>query len=171
MKFGDLTFAPATAHLQLLAQPVADAVPGNAFAVAIDPTLADTATFCEHYHIGLDVSANCVVVEAKRGDHTWYAACMVLATGRVDVNGVVRKHLNARKISFAPMQTATGLTGMEYGGITPIGLPADWPILVDEAVTKQPHVIIGSGRRDSKILIAGAALGDLPNAVVMPITK
>ena len=68
-------------------------------------TLADTAAFCEHYDIGLGVSANCVIVEAKRADRVWYAACMVLATTRADVNGVVRKHLDARKISFASMDT------------------------------------------------------------------
>ena len=62
------------------------------------PDLADTAAFCEHYDVGLDVSANCVVVEAKRADRVWHAACMVLATTRADVNGIVRKHVDARKI-------------------------------------------------------------------------
>ncbi len=120
----------------------------------IDPNLADTAAFCEHYDIGLDISANCVVVEAKRADRVWHAACMVLATTRADVNGIVRKHLDARKISFASMDTAVSLTGMEYGGITPVGLPADWPILVDRDVVDQQQVIIGSGVRGSKLLVS-----------------
>jgi len=137
----------------------------------IDPGLADTAAFCEHYEIGLDVSANCVVVEARRADRVWFAACVVLAITRADVNGIVRKHLGARKISFAPMDAAVSLTGMEYGGITPVGLPDDWPILVDRNVIDEDRVIIGSGIRGSKLLAATEVLASLPNAEVLAITK
>src|SRR5690349_17874769 len=137
----------------------------------IDPTLADTAAFCEHYDIGLDVSANCVVVEARRADRVWYAACVVLATTRADVNGVVRKHLGARKISFASMDTAVTLTAMEYGGITPVGLPGDWPVLVDVNVIDRERVIVGSGIRGSKLLAAADILGSLPTTEVLSITK
>jgi prolyl-tRNA editing enzyme YbaK/EbsC (Cys-tRNA(Pro) deacylase) len=119
----------------------------------------------------LDASANCVVVEAKRADRVWHAACMVLATTRADVNGTVRKHLGARKISFASMDTAVSLTGMEYGGITPVGLPADWPILVDRGVADQPRVIVGSGLRGSKLLAAAEALTTLPTAEVLTIVR
>ena len=135
------------------------------------PGLADTAAFCEHYDIGLDISANCVVVEARRADRVWFAACVVLATTRADVNGIVRKHLGARKISFAPMDSAVSLTGMEYGGITPVGLPDDWPMLVDLNVIDQARVIIGSGIRGSKLLAATEVLASLPNAEVLAITK
>ena len=137
----------------------------------IDPGLADTAAFCEHYEIGLDVSANCVVVEARRADRVWFAACVVLAITRADVNGIVRKHLGARKISFAPMDAAVSLTGMEYGGITPVGLPDDWPILVDRNVIDEDRVIIGSGIRGSKLLAATEVLASLPNAEVLALTK
>ncbi|MBY8854348.1 hypothetical protein K7G98_41355, partial [Saccharothrix sp. MB29] len=84
-----------------------------------DASLADTAEFCAHYGVPLSASANCVVVAGKRGDAVRYAACVVLATTRADVNGVVRKRLDARKASFAPMDEAVSLSGMEYGGITP----------------------------------------------------
>jgi prolyl-tRNA editing enzyme YbaK/EbsC (Cys-tRNA(Pro) deacylase) len=56
---------------------------------------------------------------------------------------------------------------MEFGGITPIGLPAGWPILVDAAVAAMDAVVIGSGLRRSKIELPGAALGALPGAVVI----
>jgi prolyl-tRNA editing enzyme YbaK/EbsC (Cys-tRNA(Pro) deacylase) len=135
---------------------------------AIDPALADTAAFCAEYGVGLDESANCVVVAAKRAGQTTYAACLVLATMRADINGLARRHLGARKISFAPMDEAVTLTGMEYGGITPIGLPADWPVLVDEAVAAAHRVVVGSGVRGSKIWLPGSALAALPNAVVLP---
>ena len=95
----------------------------------IDPELADTAAFCEQYGVAPSESANCVVVAGRRDGVTRLAACMVLATTRADVNGLVKRELDVRKASFAPMETAVELTGMEYGGITPIGLPADWPHL------------------------------------------
>jgi prolyl-tRNA editing enzyme YbaK/EbsC (Cys-tRNA(Pro) deacylase) len=92
---------------------------------------------------------------------------MVLATTKADVNSLVRKHLGARKASFAPMDAAVELTGMEYGGITPIGLPADWPILVDAAVAAAPVAVVGSGIRGSKLWLPGAALAGLPGAEVL----
>ena len=133
----------------------------------IDPDLADTAAFCERYDVGLDVSANCVVIAARRGESTRYAACVVLATTRADVNGVVRRHLDARKASFAPMDDAVAQTGMEYGGITPLGLPPDWPVLVDRAVVEAGLVVVGSGVRRSKIALPGEALAELPAAQVI----
>ena len=172
---GKLTFVPVGEAMNLVGDPVRrhiDQAGGDGLWVSeIDPDLADTAAFCEHYDIGLDNSANCVVVEAKRADRVWYAACMVLATTRADVNGIVRKHLDARKISFASMDTAVSLTGMVYGGITPVGLPTDWPILVDQNVADQQRVIIGSGIRGSKLLAASDVLAALPAAEVLAITK
>jgi prolyl-tRNA editing enzyme YbaK/EbsC (Cys-tRNA(Pro) deacylase) len=168
---GKLSFVPASQVPELVAEPVRPHLRGGLWVSAIDPDLADTAAFCEHYDVGLDISANCVVVEARRADRAWYAACVVLATTRADVNGIVRKHLGARKISFASMDTAVTLTGMEYGGITPVGLPDDWPILVDVNVIDRERVIIGSGVRGSKLLVATEVLASLPNAEVLDISK
>jgi prolyl-tRNA editing enzyme YbaK/EbsC (Cys-tRNA(Pro) deacylase) len=174
---GSLKLEPAVSRLDLLAAPVAAAlevwpaeapIDGDQVLVApIDGDLADTAAFCEAYGVMLGESANCVIVAGRRGDVTRYAACVVLATTRADVNGVVRRHLDVRKASFAPMDDAVRLTGMEYGGITPIGLPQSWPVLVDARVVAMPHVIIGSGVRHSKLAIAGPALGALPGAEVI----
>ena len=163
---------PAQQRPDLLAAPVAAALEtwkraSEVRVAPIDADFADTAAFCEFYDIALDQSANCVVVAAKRGGEVRYAACMVLATTRADVNGVVRRHLDARKASFAPMDDAVKLTGMEYGGITPIGLPDGWPVLVDAAVIAAGQVIIGSGIRGSKLELPGEALADLPGAVVL----
>jgi prolyl-tRNA editing enzyme YbaK/EbsC (Cys-tRNA(Pro) deacylase) len=168
---GNLDWRPATGRSDLLADPVA-AVLGRlpeAQVAEIDPEVADTAAFCERYGVPLEASANCVVVAAKRGGEVSYAACMILATGRADVNGVIRKRLGARKVSFAPMADATVLTSMEYGGITPVGLPAGWPVLVDEAVAAEPQVVIGSGLRRSKLLLPGKSVADLPGAEVLAL--
>lgn len=176
MKFGTLTFQAASEAPDLLAEPVREYLRvhpdlQDVWVSEIDPSLADTAAFCEKYEIGLDLSANCVIVEAKRGERVWYAACIILATTRADVNGVIRKALDARKVSFAPMDTATSLTSMEYGGITPVGLPADWPIYIDSQVVEQEKLIIGSGIRGSKILTTPGVLRSLPNTQVFSIVK
>jgi prolyl-tRNA editing enzyme YbaK/EbsC (Cys-tRNA(Pro) deacylase) len=163
---GTLPWSPAASLPELLAPPVAAAIGGvgGALVAPIDATLADTAAFCTAYDVSPAASANCVVVAGRRGDVTTYAAVMVLATHRADVNGVVRRHLGARKISFAPHEDAVGLTGMEFGGITPVGLPDGWPILVDEAVVEAGEVVVGSGLRRSKLLLTGADLLALPGA-------
>jgi prolyl-tRNA editing enzyme YbaK/EbsC (Cys-tRNA(Pro) deacylase) len=159
-----LTRAPALTRPELLAPAVAAALrawvgPGELVEVTeIDPAVADTVAF---------ESANCVVVAARRGGEQWLAACVVLANTRADVNGLVRRHLGARKVSFAPMGIAVAETGMEYGGITPIGLPANWPLLVDAGAAATDRVIIGSGIRASKLVIPGALLAALPKAEVL----
>lgn len=170
---GTLDWSTATAHHDLLAESVAAALPSvpDALVAPIDPEVADTAAFCTAYDVSLAASANCVVVAGRRGGVTTYAAVMVLATHRADVNGVVRKHLGVRKISFAPMDDAVGLTGMEFGGITPVGLPSGWPVLIDPAVTAAGEVVIGSGLRRSKLLIDGAALLSLPGVVEVSLAQ
>jgi prolyl-tRNA editing enzyme YbaK/EbsC (Cys-tRNA(Pro) deacylase) len=175
MHIGILAAVPALERPDLLAGPVAsaladlaDKLPAEDVGVAeIDPDLADTAAFCERYSVALAESANCVVVAGRRDGQTRMAACLVLASTRADVNGLVKRELDVRKASFAPMETAVELTGMEYGGITPIGLPADWPVFVDEAVAAAPRVVIGSGVRRSKLTLPGAAAPSLPGAVVL----
>ncbi len=167
-----LSPVPARTRPDLLAAPVAAALgtwPGadRATVAEIDPELADTAAFCERYDEPLDRSANCVIVAGRRGDVTRLAAVVVLATTRADVNGLVRRQLAARKVSFAPMNTAVAETGMEYGGITPVGLPAGWPLLIDPAVAASDVVVVGSGLRRSKLWVPGAALAALPGAEVL----
>lgn len=181
MRFGTLDFTPALDSPELLAAPTAAALESadatdaadaaGVLVAAIDPAVADTAAFCERYEIPMADGANCVIVQARRGERTWYAACMVRGSDRLDVNGAVRRHLGARKLSFAPMDDAVALSGMEYGGITPVGVPEDWPILVDESVAGHDRLIIGSGIRGSKLLVSGAFLAGLPNAEVLPIAQ
>ncbi|MDF1487626.1 YbaK/EbsC family protein [Tessaracoccus caeni] len=168
---GNLTWVPLAEGLDLVAPPVAAAaalVPGARVA-EIDATLADTAAFCEAYDVAEEASANCVVVFGRRGEESVHAAVMVLATDKADVNKTIRKELGMRKMSFGDQATTEALTGMTQGGITPVGLPEDWPILVDEAVVAAGLVVIGGGVRGSKLLLDGADLATLPNARVLPL--
>lgn len=171
-RIGTLEIVPALDRPDLLAPPVRAAVEGSAALGAagvfeIDPDVSDTAAFCERYGVRLDESANCVVVAARREGATRLAGCAVLATTRVDVNGVVRRLLDARKVSFAPQEAAAQETGMELGGITPVGLPDAWALLVDAAVAAHGRVVVGSGRRCSKLVLEGAALLAHPGAQVV----
>jgi prolyl-tRNA editing enzyme YbaK/EbsC (Cys-tRNA(Pro) deacylase) len=164
-----LQWLPALGHRELLGEPVAQALAvwpaADQVQVAeIDPALADTQAMTEAYGIDLDISANCVVVAGRREGAQRVAACVVLATTRADVNNLVKRTLDVRKASFLPMDDAVAATGMEYGGITPVGLPSSWRLLVDAAVADRDEVIIGSGVRRSKLLLPGRVLAEYPGA-------
>ncbi|MGY1705489.1 YbaK/EbsC family protein [Geodermatophilus sp. SYSU D00697] len=169
-QLGSLTWVPAADRPELLAPPVAAALgdlPGRAWVAEIDDDLADTTEFTEAYGVPLAASANCVVVAARRAGQTTMAACVVPASTRADVNGLVRRHLGARKASFAPQDVAVAESGMAYGGITPIGLPPSWPVLVDAVVAAADLVVVGSGTRGSKLAVPGAALAAMPAVEVL----
>ena len=167
IKLGNLQFVSAKDHPELIAATVAKAIVKlsgveRIGVTEIDPHLSDTAAFCTEYHVGMDQAANCVILEAKRTDRTWLAACVILGNTRADVNNTARRTLDAHKVSFAPMEKAVTESSMEYGAITPIGLPATWSILVDQAVVDSEYVIIGSGIRKSKLVIPGSLFSSLP---------
>lgn len=143
-----------------IAQNVKDAVAGLGFEaefIDCDPELADTAAFCAHYGYELDQSANTIVVASKRPPGH-YAACVVLANARLDVNKTVRGLMEVRKLSFAPPEVTAEVTGMIMGGVTPFGLPAELPLYVDSAVMACEWVIVGGGSRSLKIKVTPEAL-------------
>ena len=167
-----LHWQPAHQRPDLMAAPVTTAVQawehGDRVQVAeVDPDLADTQALIDAYDLDPAASANCVVVAGKRGGELRVAACVVLPTTRADVNGLVRRELDVRKASFLSMDDAITLTSMEYGGITPVGLPPTWRLLVDDAVVDTDEVLIGSGVRRSKLLLPGPLLAQLPGAQVL----
>lgn len=169
---GALTTAPAREMTGSIAPVTARALEALglldiAGVVDIDPDVSDTAAFMERYEVEPDTSANCVLVAGKREGEQRVAACMVLASTRADVNGVVRKELDVRKASFLGMEQAVRETEMEYGGITPIGVPATWSVLIDSRVDAAETVVIGSGVRRSKILLPGHALAAIPGSRIL----
>ncbi len=135
--------------------------------VEIDPELADTAAMSEAYDLPMSAGANCVIVAGRRDGVERIAACVVRADTRADINNRVKRLLDVRKASFLPMDRAVEESTMEYGGITPIGLPSQWRVLVDSRVTDIDVAIIGSGVRRSKLLLSGRLLADLPGAEVV----
>ena len=118
---------------------------------ACDPALADTAAFCAAYGFALEDSANTIIVAGK-ADPPVYAACVVLASHRLDVNRSVRARLGTRKASFASAEETRALTGHEIGGVTAFGLPDGLPVLVDAAVMTRERIVLGGGTRSWKVL-------------------
>jgi prolyl-tRNA editing enzyme YbaK/EbsC (Cys-tRNA(Pro) deacylase) len=162
-----LTWVPAADRPDLLAEPVRRSLhsmpdPELLEVAEIDPAVADTQALVDSSDVLLEDCANCIVVAGRRGQEERVAAVLVLATTRADVNTTVRKALDARRASFMTMDRAVEETGMEYGGITPVGLPEGWPVLVDQQVLDRACVVIGSGVRRSKLRLPGAAVRDLP---------
>lgn len=131
-----------------------------------DPSFADTAEFCNHYGYSLDESANAILLEGK-AESPIYALCVVLATTRINVNKVARKRLGTRKASFASAEITKELTGMEIGGVTPVGLPEDLPVWIDSLVMEAPKVIIGAGSRSAKIYLSPDNLLRFPNTHIV----
>jgi prolyl-tRNA editing enzyme YbaK/EbsC (Cys-tRNA(Pro) deacylase) len=170
---GTLALLAAADATHLLAEPVRAAFaarPGlldAARVTEIDPAVSDTPTLVEVHGVAPEVCANCVVVGGRRDGVERVAACLVLATTRADVNGVVKRLLDVRKASFLSMDRAVAETGMEYGGITPVGLPAGWRLFVDARVAATPFVLVGSGVRRSKLFLPGQAFAGLPGAEVV----
>jgi prolyl-tRNA editing enzyme YbaK/EbsC (Cys-tRNA(Pro) deacylase) len=135
--------------------------------MACDPALADTAQFCEAYGIDPADSANTILVVGKSNPRV-YVACVLLATTRLDVNGLIRKRLGIRRTSFASAEETAEITGMIMGGVTPFGLPADLPVWVDELVMTRDTIVLGGGTRDRKVLAAPSILQQLASVEIVP---
>jgi prolyl-tRNA editing enzyme YbaK/EbsC (Cys-tRNA(Pro) deacylase) len=171
----DLQFEPAVNRTDLLPQSINEllknwrgATPVEEILVApIDAEFADSAKFCEHYGVDPKDGANCVVAVATRGENRTFAACLVPVNCRADLNNAARKTLGAKRVSFAPLDEVLKETGMEYGGITPVGLPENYPILIDSRIAEMQRLIIGGGFRKSKLSIPGKALVELPNVIIV----
>src|SRR4051794_1668016 len=131
-----------------------------------DPALADTAAFCAAYGFSPEDSANTIVVVGKSNPPV-YAACVVLSTHRLDVNRTVRERLGTRKASFASADETRELTGMEIGGVTAFGLPADLPIWVDAAVMDRTRIVLGGGSRSWKVIAPPSILESIPNVEIV----
>jgi len=161
-----LDLKPAAEHLDWLAPSTAAAIGliPEALVFTIDPADADTATLTTKLELPLAASGNAVLVTGFRQGEARHCCCMTPADRRVDVNHAVKQRLDVRKCSFASMDEAVSVSGMEYGGITPIGLPPDWPVWLDEHISGLGWVLIGSGIRSSKLVVPGNSLLRLPGA-------
>lgn len=174
---GDLDWQPALARPELLASSTHAAlvawaqdvreVASLVLVAASDPTLADTAAYVAAYRVPIEASVNCVVIAGSREGRERVGAAAIRADTRTDVNRVMRGLLAVRRCSFMPMDAAVARSGMEHGGITPVGLPVDWPVYVDARVRDVATALIGSGVRGSKLILPGELLCAAPGAIVV----
>ncbi len=133
----------------------------------IDPQYMNGKALGEHYGINIDDGANCVIIEAKNNESSEFVAVVIPVGNRADLNGFVKKHLGARRVSLAPLDKVIEATGMEYGSITPFGLPSSWKILIDEVLMNKEKIIIGGGKQISKLLVPTAVFKILPNVEII----
>ena len=183
MQIGKLDFHPITERPELLCAPTRSyllaqdtTLRDKAFVADIDPMFAGGEALCAHYEIDPAMGGNCIILEASRGENKWYVVCLVSPGSRIDLNGFVRKHVNARRISLAPKDDAVSKSEMEYGSINVVGLPSNWTILIDAKLASQPYIVMGSGLIGSKIAVPGELLQALPNSEVIddlgsPVTR
>ncbi|MDR0435367.1 MAG: hypothetical protein LBH11_01145 [Propionibacteriaceae bacterium] len=164
--YESLDLLPAIDHPELLAPPVLAVIETHlpdAQVFIIDPTLSDTAALMAATGLPAEMMCNAVMLTGLRSGEQRQVCCLTLFHRRIDVNNVVKRTLDVRKASFAPMDYAVEVSGMEYGAITPVGLPADWPVWLDEPTAAAETLIMGSGIRSSKLVLSGADLLKLPN--------
>lgn len=167
-KVGTLEFFPISENKHLVPEPVLDLAEKfseyeRPLVAEIDPTYMGGQELCDHYGIDPSDGANCVIVQATKGDSVTFAAVVTPVGMRADLNGAVRRQLDARKVSLAPLDEVLKITQMEYGSITPFGLPKSWKILVHPNIIQKEQIIIGGGRQISKILISIETLKKLPD--------
>jgi prolyl-tRNA editing enzyme YbaK/EbsC (Cys-tRNA(Pro) deacylase) len=134
--------------------------------IRIDPAFADTAAFCEKYGSPPEHAGNTIIVASKK-EPKQYAACVVKATTRLDVNHAVRSLMGVSKVSFASADETMALTGMLIGGVTVFALPDGLTIYVDDKLVALDWVILGSGSRASKIKISPEVFQRVPGARVV----
>lgn len=175
MNIGKLSFEPVIEHRELVPDVIFKTInmwsgvaPKESFLVAeIDPAFAGGQELCNQYDIDVEIGANCLVVEGKRNKQISYATCLVPVGYKYNMSSVVRKAMNVRQVSVAPLQMVLDTVKMEYGSITPIGLPSEWPLFIDPLVMKNERIIIGGGFVKSKLSILTQALLDMPNSIVL----
>ena len=174
MKIGSLEFSTIIENKNLVPRCIYDFVSNwndeekQQFLVAkIDPAFADGNKLCEQYNIDKRIGFNCLIVECKRNDIVKYCALIVPIGYKYNMGSVVRKYTNSRVVSVAPLDYVLEKTGMEYGSITPIGLPKDWAILVDPLIKNQEQIIIGGGLVNSKISLSTELFLRIPNVEIV----
>ena len=167
-----LNFVPVIENLELVSKSVFDFAKSlengrEVLCAEIDPQYMGGKDLCDHYGVDPSDGANCVIVEAVKGDSSEFVAVIVPVGYRADLNGFVRKHLGSRRISLAPLDKVIEQTGMEYGSITPFGLPNSWKILVDSLLMKKEKIIVGGGKQISKLLLPTKILAGLLNTEII----
>lgn len=164
-----LDFQPIKDHPELVSESVYRVAENSSDVLVgkIDPQYMNGSALSDHYDVNLEDGANCIVVRGKRGETRTNAAVLVPVGYRADLNGLVCEKLDAKKVSMAPLEEVIQETGMEYGSITPVGLPESWKVLIDSRLMEKETIIVGGGKQISKLRVPTAFLKQLPNVEIV----
>ena len=141
--------------------------PDEILVAEIDPTCADGNTLCETYNLDHKMSIKCLIVESNDDDKEKVRAAILLPIDYKYSSSTVKKILESRDVTFSPLEEIIEATGMEYGSITPIGLPENYHILIDPLVLDNERIIVGGGLKKSKILMPSQTLLEIPNSKIV----
>lgn len=130
---------------------------------------SDTQNFCDHYGFDIEDSCNAILIKAKKPKE-FYAMFCVLGSTRLDVNQKAKIAMGAKRVSFASREEAELVTNQIYGGISPLGLPDNMKMFVDQNVMNREKLFIGAGNRVSKFFLSPKLLVELTNAEVLDLT-
>ena len=130
---------------------------------------SDTQNFCDHYGFDIEDSCNAILIKAKKPKE-FYAMFCVLGSTRLDVNQKAKIAMGAKRVSFASREEAELVTNQIYGGLSPLGLPDNMKIFVDQNVMNREKLFIGAGNRVSKFFLSPKLLVELTNAEVLDLT-
>jgi len=131
---------------------------------------SDTQSFCDHYGFKIEDSCNAILLKSKKPEE-FFALFCVLGSDRLDVNHKAKSLLGAKKVSFASREEAEIITNQIYGGISPLGLPEEIRVYIDENVMLRNKVFIGGGNRISKFFLKPSDLKDLTDGEVAELTQ
>jgi prolyl-tRNA editing enzyme YbaK/EbsC (Cys-tRNA(Pro) deacylase) len=163
-----LDFQPVKDHPELVSDSVYKAAAQSDVLVGkIDPQYMNGTALSDHYDVNLEDGGNCVIVRGKRGEVRTMAAIAVPVGYRADLNGIVCEKLDAKKVSMALLEDVIQETGMEYGSITPVGLPASYRILIDSRLMEKEKIVVGGGKQISKLLVPTSYFKTLPNVEIV----
>lgn len=164
-----LDFQPIKDHPELVSESVYKATESTSDVLVgqIDPQYMNGTALSDHYDVNLEDGANCIVVRGKRGEMRMTAAVLVPVGYRADLNGLVCEKLDAKKVSMAPLEEVIQETGMEYGSITPVGLPETWKVLIDSRLMEKETIIVGGGKQISKLRVPTVFLRQQSNVEIV----
>ncbi len=130
---------------------------------------SDTQNFCDHYGFDIEDSCNAILIKAKKPEE-FYAMFCVLGSTRLDVNTKAKNAMGAKRVSFASKEEAEKVTNQIYGGISPLGLPANIQIFIDKKVIDREKLFIGAGNRTSKFFLSPFSLVEITGGKVLDLS-
>lgn len=98
-----------------------------------------------------------------------YLLALVAGPRQIDWKAL-RRAVGQSRLTTASADEVRQVTGFEIGAVSPFALPRPIRVMIDESVTRETEVSIGSGRRGSTVILATAdllrALGDAERVAI-----